>query len=348
MVKVGVNGAAGRIGKFTTLELLQIPEIEVVALNDPVGAKALVDNYNLQDSTHGELGLHAEYIPNDRIMLNGKPVKIYKEKDASKIPWHETGVKIVEECSGFYTKDGAAKIHLNNGAERVIVSAPATGEELVTIIMGVNQEDFNPKIHNYISNASCTTKALATPLKLLMDKGIKIEALLMDTVHASTNSQHVLDFGDEAATLDNIVLTSTGAAKATSLVMPSLKSMDGFAARVPTNDGSFANLYFVANFNGRLDTEIINQMIKGSYLENRYFGRIGIFEGENVSSKRNIIGRKENAIVITSRTRVLPLSPSIDGGDHYLINLVSGYDNERGPPKDQALLTRYIADKCKC
>ena len=89
-------------------------------------------------------------------------------------------------------------------------------------------------------------------------------------------------------------------------------------------------------------------MIKGSYLENRYFGRIGIFEGENVSSKRNIIGRKENAIVITSRTRVLPLSPSIDGGDHYLINLVSGYDNERGPPKDQALLTRYIADKCKC
>lgn len=350
MVNVGVNGAGGRIGKFLVKALLE-EGIDVVAFNDLVSARKLVDNYNTADSTHGSLDFYARYLSDKEIEINGRTVAFYSERDASRIPWREHGVKIVEECSGFYTEgvgNADARLHLSDSVERVIVSAPARGEGLKTLVMGVNHEEFSHKRHSYISNASCTTKALAGPLKILLDAGIEIYSLLMDTVHSATNSQRVLDFCDEPSTLDNIVLAKTGEAIATGEVIPSLKgAMDGFAARVPTSDGSFANLYFVGSHDGYFTAEDINKLFLKSVSREEYCGRVGYLEDSMVSSKRNIVGRDENGIVIGSRTRVMEL-PFKDGNRHvYLIGLVSGYDNELGPRKDQTLLTKYIAEKCE-
>ncbi len=356
MIKVGVNGAAGRIGKLNTFELFQIPEIDVVALNDPVGVKALVENYTTPDSTHGKLPWRVEYLNintwwENEILINGKKVKVFDKKDPKDIPWRNLGlcgVNIVAECSGYLTKDGAAKAHLGGSVERVIVSAPATGEGLVTLVMGVNQGMFDPTKHVYISNASCTTKALALPIKVLMDRGIEVYALLMDTVHAATNTQRVLDFGDEPATLDNISLTKTGAAIATSEVIPILEGkLDGFAARVPTSDGSFANLYFVASSGWEVfNADLINEMFRNAFLREDYFGRISVLDMDKISSKKYVVGRPESALVVTNRTRVLPLPFGPKGENAYLIGIVSGYDNERGPARDLALLTKYVGEKC--
>ena len=350
MITVGVNGASGRIGKFSSFELFQISEIKVVALNDPVGAKALVENYKEMDSTHGRLDWSVKYVDDSNVEINGRRIKVYSEKDPKKIPWGDCGVGIVGECSGYFIKDGAAKAHLGDSIRdpsRVIVSAPATGEGLITLILGVNQEEFDPNKHSYISNASCTTKALATPIKCLMDVGIEVYALLMDTVHAATNTQRVLDFGDEPATLDNISLVKTGAAIATGEVIRELEGkMDGFAARVPTSDGSFANLYFVVSCKDELNASKVNDILSKATRNERYFGRIGTLDMEKVSSKKHVVGRRENALVVTNRTRVLPLPFAPSGKNAYLIGIVSGYDNERGPARDLALLVKYIGERC--
>lgn len=341
-IRVGINGASGRIGKPLTYELSDIEGIEVIALNDIVGAKALVENYTDRDSTHGILPWSVEYISDHLIKINGKKVIVFNEKDPSKIKWGELGVKIVEECTGLYTKSGAAKVHLRDGVERVIVSAPATGDGLVTLITGVNHELFNPEKHDYISNASCTTKALAAPLAVLLDNDISMHALLMDTTHAATNTQRVLDYGNDAATLNQIILEKTGAAVATTEVLPVLKGkMSGFALRVPTTDGSFANLYFVASYHEELTPEKINNLISEHLSEPKYFGRVGIHKGEKTATK-HVLGRKENGVLITSQTRVIPLPFKDNGKNTYLVGIVSGYDNELAPPRDQALLTYFV------
>ncbi|MEK6808959.1 MAG: glyceraldehyde 3-phosphate dehydrogenase NAD-binding domain-containing protein, partial [Nanoarchaeota archaeon] len=156
-LNVGVNGASGRIGRFVTYELTQMEGIKVVALNDPVGAESLARNYTRNDSTHGRLPWDVEYISPNEVRINGNKLSIHSEKDASKIPWSDSGVKIVEECSGFYIKDGSARVHLRDGVQRVIVSAPATGDGLVTIIMGVNQDIFDENKHYYISKQPSKT-----------------------------------------------------------------------------------------------------------------------------------------------------------------------------------------------
>ncbi|MEK6808958.1 MAG: hypothetical protein AABY14_04685, partial [Nanoarchaeota archaeon] len=184
------------------------------------------------------------------------------------------------------------------------------------------------------------------PLAILLDNGIYIHALLMDTAHAATNTQRVLDFGDEYATLNQIITAKTGAAVATGEVIESLKGkMDGFALRVPTTDGSFADLYFVVSYDGKLDAKSVNYILENNYSNPKYFGRLGIFNGAEASSA-DIVGRKENGVIITSKTKVIPLPlRDDDGRNTYLVGILSAYDNELAPPRDQALLTKYISQK---
>lgn len=335
MVNVGVNGAGGRIGSSLVEELLNINGVNVVALNEPLGARYLAEKYSRFTDAY--------YVSDNEIKINGKSVAVYDRKKASEIPWGKYDVKIVEECSGFYTEgtEGKdARAHLSDGVERVIVSAPAKGDGLVTLVMGVNHGLYKPLQHSYISNASCTTKALAGPLKILVDKVIKVDTLLMDTVHASTTSQEVME------TLNNIVLAETGAARATGLVIPDLaERMGGFAARVPTTDGSFANIYLVGVYDGELDKKKINEIFRNELTREDYRGRVGYLEGEKISTRDNIVGDKRNGIVIGHYTSVKKLSFAPEGKKAYHIGFVSGYDNELGPPRDQALLTKYIAEK---
>lgn len=351
--RIFVNGACGRIGRAVTYEILQSksPDLALVALNDPEGIDKIERNYKRRDSTHGRLNWEVRKQGSDILLLNGNPIKVYAEKDLAKIPFAGEGIQIVEECSGFYSKEDAAVAFLQmaDGIERVIMSYPAKGKQFAdlyaTLVMGVNHETFNPEKHRCISNASCTTKALAAPLAVLEGAGITIDALLMDTVHAATNSQRLLDFGDDYAALNQISTYKTGAAIATGEVLPSLKGkMDGLSFRVPTADGSFANLYFVASVPGELTSELINGILRDHLKYPRYAGRLAVHE-EKEAASADIIGRTENAIVIASKTRVFPLPYKQEGRNTYLVGLVSGYDNEIGPPRDQALLTEYIAQR---
>jgi glyceraldehyde-3-phosphate dehydrogenase type I len=259
---------------------------------------------------------------------------------------------MVLECSGFFgdpkdkdksklkPRDNKARVFLEHGVERVIQTYPARTADAM-LIMGVNHELYDPSKHKIISNASCTTKALAMPLQVLLDNNIEVHALQMDTTHAATASQEVLE------SLSQIITHSTGAAKATGIVIPSLEGkMDGMAYRVPTLDGSFANLYLVATSNDRLTEDKINDLMVQSVYSPRYMpkyaGRIGMFKGKEAGTF-DIIGRRENAIMIPSKTSIIPLSFAPKGEKAYLMRLVSGYDNELGSSVDPILLTNYIS-----
>lgn len=344
--RIFLNGACGRIGRAVAYEISQQEDLELCALNDPVGIDAIFRNYVRRDSTHGKLDWHIEKLGENTLAINGKKVRVLAEKDTKAMQLKDLGIHIVEECSGIYAKDEKARAFMINGVERVIMSYPVTGGEgHIMLVAGVNHELFDPSMHILISNASCTTKALAAPLAILLDHGFNIEALLMDTVHAATNSQHLLDFSDDYAALNQISTHKTGAAIATGEVLPLLKGkMDGLAFRVPTTDGSFANLYFVANYPEELTAKILNEILRKNYQNAKYLGRVALHE-EKEAASTDIIGRTENAIIITSKTRVFPLPYTLEGKRTYLVGLVSGYDNELGPPKDQVILTKYIADK---
>ncbi|MBI5148872.1 hypothetical protein HZA33_04275, partial [Candidatus Pacearchaeota archaeon] len=256
---------------------------------------------------------------------------------------------MVEECSGFYGDDKKDKTKclsqqfLDLGVEKVIMSYPADSAD-ITLVMGANQGIYDSAKHRLISNGSCTTKAMVAPLQLLMDQGIKVDALLMDTAHAATNSQNILE------SLNQIWTHKTGAAKSVGEVIPSLKGkMDGLAFRVPTTDGSFANMYFVATSDEDLTAESVNKMFREHYKDSKYMGRMGLFEEQDAGTTNDIIGRTENGVIILSKTKVFDLHMTPFTGDlskkAYLVGLVSGYDNEAAPPKDQVLLTEYIANK---
>ena len=242
MIKVGINGF-GRIGRnFFRAALEQGAKFEVVAIND------LTDNATLAhllkyDSILGRLGMPVSYTE-DSITVGGKTIKVYAEKDPASIPWGD--VDIVVESTGRFTKASDAKKHIEAGAKKVIISAPATDED-ITIVLGVNENSYDPAKHHVISNASCTTNCLAPMAKVIHEK-FGITRGFMTTVHAYTNDQVILDFPHKdlrrarsAAT--NIIPTSTGAAKAIGLVMPELKGkLDGYALRVPVPTGSVTDL----------------------------------------------------------------------------------------------------------
>ena len=242
-VKVGINGF-GRIGRLFFRAAYKDPALEIVAVNDITDAKTLAHLLKY-DSVHGRFGEEVE-ARDDALVVAGKPVKVFAAKDPAELPWKQLGVQVVIESTGKFTDRAGAEKHLKAGAERVLISAPAKDPD-ATFVMGVNEKTFDPARHRIISNASCTTNCLAPVAKVLLD-AFGIERGLMTTIHAYTNDQRILDLPHKdlrrarAAAL-SMIPTTTGAAKAVSLVIPELKGkLDGMAIRVPTANVSAVDL----------------------------------------------------------------------------------------------------------
>jgi glyceraldehyde 3-phosphate dehydrogenase len=263
-IKVGINGF-GRIGRnFYRALLASGADVEVVGVNDLTDTKTLAHLLKY-DSILGRLGKDV-VAGEGEIVIDGKALPVFAERDPANLPWGTVGADIVIESTGFFTDAESAGKHLTAGAKKVIISAPAKGED-ITIVMGVNDQDYNPETDNIISNASCTTNCLA-PMAKAIDDAFGIERGLMTTIHAYTNDQNILDYPHKdlrrarAAAL-NMIPTSTGAAKAIALVMPQLKGkLDGYAMRVPVPTGSATDL--TVELKTAATKEEINAVVKAA------------------------------------------------------------------------------------
>jgi len=263
MVKVGINGF-GRIGRTVFRAALNRPDVEIVAVNDLTDVETLA--YLLKyDSTHGRLNAKVEAREGE-IVVNGKSVRVFAERDPANLPWASLGVEIVVESTGVFKDRDKAALHLKGGAKKVIISAPGKDED-ITIVMGVNHEKYDPSRHTIISNASCTTNCLAPFAKVLHER-FGIVKGLMTTVHSYTNDQHVLDLPHKKvrrgrAAAQNIIPTTTGAAKAVGLVLPELEGkLNGMAFRVPTYNVSVVDL--VAELAVPVTKEEVNAALKAA------------------------------------------------------------------------------------
>jgi glyceraldehyde 3-phosphate dehydrogenase len=317
VTRVGINGY-GRIGRLVHRVALLNPRVEIVAVNDVTDA--CTNAHLLQyDSVHG--CLQAEITAREGFMaVNGKEIKVLAEKDPAKIPWQEFGVDIVVESSGLFTNAEKAAAHLVGGAKKVIISAPAKNED-ITIVMGVNEDQYHPVAHRIISNASCTTNCLA-PIVKVLHQCCHIKRGLMTTVHSYTNDQRTLDQAHKdlrrarAAAL-SIIPTTTGAAKAVALVIPELKGkLNGFAMRVPTPNVSVVDL--VAEVEWEVTVESLNDMLKKA-AQGPLKGILAFNELPLVS--RDFNGNSHSGIVDALSTMVL---------ERNLIKVVAWYDNEWG------------------
>jgi glyceraldehyde 3-phosphate dehydrogenase len=332
MVKVGINGF-GRIGRNTTRAALHNPEVEVVAINDLTDAKTLAHLLKY-DSVHGTLAADVS-VDGDSIVVDGKKIKVFSVKDPAQIPWSEFGVEIVVESTGFFTDGNAAKSHMQGTVKKVIISAPAKNED-ITIVMGVNDDQYDPSKHNIISNASCTTNCLAPFVKVLQDT-FGIERGLMTTVHSYTNDQKILDVAHKdlrraRAAGMSIIPTTTGAAKAIARVMPELEGkLNGFAMRVPTPDVSITDL--VVELKKNTTAEEINGALKKA-AEGSMKGIMAYTDLPLVSM--DFKGNSNSSIVDGLSTMV------IEGN---MAKVVSWYDNEWGYSNRVVDLAAYIAKK---
>ncbi|HHT49339.1 MAG TPA: type I glyceraldehyde-3-phosphate dehydrogenase [Firmicutes bacterium] len=345
-VKIGINGF-GRIGRNVLRAIIKYhPELEVVAVNDLTNAKTLAHLLKY-DSVHGILDAEVK-AEADQIIVDGKPVKVLSEKDPALIPWSEYGVEIVVEATGIFTlkNDGVNKKgrevrgainHITKGgAKKVIITAPAKEEDL-TIVMGVNDDQYDPKQHHVVSNASCTTNCLAPVAKVLHQR-FGIKRGLMTTVHSYTNDQQILDLPHNdlrrarAAAL-SIIPTTTGAARAVALVLPELKGkLNGFAMRVPTPNVSVVDL--VAELNQTpVTAEELNTALKAA-AENELNGIMAYTELPLVSSDYN--GDPHSSIVDGLSTMVI---------EDNLVKVVAWYDNEWGYSCRVADLATFMVDK---
>lgn len=331
-VKVGINGF-GRIGRNVFRAALDHPEVEIVAVNDLTDAKMLA--HLLQyDSVHGKLPAEVGVDGND-LVVNGKKVKVLSERDPAQLGWGDLGVDIVVESTGRFTARKDAAKHLEAGAKKVVISAPAK-EEDITIVMGVNEDKYNPAEHHVISNASCTTNCLAPMAKVIHEK-FGIRRGLMTTVHSYTNDQQILDLPHKdyrraRAAAQSIIPTTTGAAKAVALVLPELKGkLNGMAMRVPTPNVSIVDL--VAELDKEVTVEEINAALKEA-AEGELKGILGYSEEPLVSRDYN--GNRLSSIVDALSTMV------IEGS---LVKVVSWYDNETGYSNRVVDLVKYIAEK---
>jgi len=317
MKKIAINGF-GRIGRNVFRIVFGNEDMEVVAINDLTDAKTLA--HLLQyDSVHGLFKAKVE-VENDAIIVDGKEIKVLAEKDPSLLPWRELGVDIVIESTGRFTNAEKAKAHLEAGAQKVIITAPAKKED-ITIVMGVNEDKYQPEQHRIISNASCTTNCLAPIVKVLHEK-FTVKRGMMTTVHSYTNDQQILDLPHRdlrrarAAGL-SIIPTTTGAAKAVTLVLPELKGkLNGFAMRVPTPNVSVVD--FVAELAQDVTVEEINAQLKEA-AEGNLKGIVAYSELPLVSRDYN--GNSHSAIVDALSTMVL---------DGNMVKVVAWYDNEWG------------------
>ncbi|MCX5710797.1 MAG: type I glyceraldehyde-3-phosphate dehydrogenase [Candidatus Omnitrophica bacterium] len=346
-VKVGINGF-GRIGRLVARAILEknSKDLELVAVNDLTDAKsnALLFKY---DSVHGRFPGEVKVAGDDAISVNGKIIKVLSKRDPSELPWKDLGVQIVVESTGLFTvkKDGVnkkgkevkgAENHITKGgAKKVIISAPADGED-ITIVMGVNDDKYDPKLHNVVSNASCTTNCLAPVAKILNDKWGIVKGL-MTTVHAYTNDQRIQDMAHSdprrarAAAL-SMIPTSTGAAKAISLVIPELKGkLDGFAIRVPAPNVSAVDLTCLMA--KKVTAADINAALKEAA------------EGK----LKGILGYTEDPVVSVDFNHC-PLSSIVDAGctkviqDDFL-KVFAWYDNEWGYSNRVVDLCEFMVKK---
>jgi glyceraldehyde 3-phosphate dehydrogenase len=263
-IRVGINGF-GRIGRnFFRAVLASGADIEVVAVNDLTDTATLAQLLKY-DSILGRLSQEVK-ATSDEINVGGKAIKVFADRDPANLKWGDVGVDVVIESTGFFTDATKAKVHADNGAKKVIISAPAKNED-ITIVMGVNDDMYDASKHNVLSNASCTTNCVA-PLAKVLDESFGIERGFMTTIHAYTNDQVILDFPHSdlrraRAAAQNIIPTTTGAAKATSLVLPQLKGkMDGISMRVPVPDGSVTDL--VCTLSRDVTIEEINAAYKAA------------------------------------------------------------------------------------
>ncbi|MDT9408915.1 type I glyceraldehyde-3-phosphate dehydrogenase [Corynebacterium rouxii] len=331
-IRVGINGF-GRIGRnFYRAIAERGADIEVVAIND------LTDNHTLShllkyDSILGRLGKEVSY-DDDSITVDGHRMVVTAERDPKNLKWGELNVDIVVESTGFFTDANAAKAHIEAGAKKVIISAPAKNED-ATFVVGVNHTDYDPAKHNIISNASCTTNCLA-PMAKVLDEKFGIVKGLMTTIHAYTGDQRLhdaphRDLRRARAAAQNIVPTSTGAAKAVALVLPELKGkLDGFAMRVPVITGSATDLTFETT--KEVSAEEINAAMKEA-AEGTLKGVLAYTEDPIVST--DIVTDAHASIFDAGLTKVI--------GNQ--VKVVSWYDNEWGYSNQLVSLTEYVGER---
>ena len=331
-LRVAINGF-GRIGRMVLRAACKDKNFEFVAINDLTDAKTLAHLFKY-DSVHGIFPGKVEAKDN-QLIINGKAIQILAVKNPEELPWKKEKIDLVLECTGLFTSRDKAELHLKAGAKKVVISAPATNED-ITIVMGVNHHLYDPKKHTIISNASCTTNCLAPVAKVLHDT-FGIERGLVTTVHSYTNDQNILDLPHKdlrraRAAAMSMIPTTTGAAKAVALVLPELKGkLDGMAIRVPTPNVSVVDL--VVNLKKKADVDKINAALKKAS-KGALKGVLGYEESPLVSIDFN--GNPLSSIVDASCTKVL---------DGNMAKVLSWYDNECGFSNRVVDLMQLIAGK---
>jgi len=331
-VKIGINGF-GRIGRNVFRAALKNPNVDVVAVNDLTDANMLAHLLKY-DSVHGKLDAEVS-VDGNNLVVDGKTIQVSAERDPAKLSWGAQGVEIVVESTGFFTKRADAAKHLEAGAKKVIISAPASDED-ITIVMGVNEDKYDAASHDVISNASCTTNCLAPFAKVLNDK-FGIKRGMMTTVHSYTNDQQILDLPHKdyrraRAAAENIIPTSTGAAKAVSLVLPELKGkLNGGAMRVPTPNVSLVDL--VAELEKEVTVDEVNAALKEA-AEGDLKGILGYSEEPLVSGDYN--GNTNSSTIDALSTMVM---------EGQMVKVISWYDNESGYSNRVVDLADYLASK---
>ena len=332
--RVGINGF-GRIGRQVLRAIIErhVGKLEVVAVNDNTDAKTNAHLFKY-DSTYGRYPGTVE-VTGTSIVIDGNEIRAFSESDPSNLNWGDEGVDIVIECTGVFTNAGRSAAHLESGAKKVIISAPASSED-ITLVLGVNEHRYDPDKHNIISNASCTTNCIAPMAKVLNDS-FGVEQGLMTTIHAYTNDQRMLDGGHSdlrraRAGAVNIIPTSTGAARAVGIVLPELNGkLNGMALRVPTPTGSVTD--FVATLKQPASAGEVN----AAYREAAANGLNGILE----YSEEPLVS---SDIVRNSHSCILDALSTMTVGDN-MVKVVGWYDNEWGYSCRTADLAAFIVDK---
>ena len=329
-IRVGINGF-GRIGRQTLKAIIErAPSLEVVAINDLVAPEmnALLFKY---DSTYGAYAGTVEH-KGDLLIVDGHEIRVFAEKDPARLPWRDLGVDIVLESTGVLKTADKARAHLDAGARKVLISAPAKGED-ITVVLGVNEPEYDPERHHIISNASCTTNCLAPAVKVVHDL-LGIQRGLMNTIHSYTNDQRILDVAHKdprrarAASL-NIIPTTTGAAKALALVIPDLAGkFDGFSLRVPTPTVSVVD--FTVDVSRATTVDEVNDAFRRA-AAGPMDGILGVSDEPLVSS--DFRGDSRSAIIDAASTLVI-------GGT--MVKVIAWYDNEWGYSCRLADLAAYV------
>lgn len=329
-VKVAINGF-GRIGRLVLREILLTDDLEVAAINDLSDA-AMLAHLLKYDSVHGVM---SEDVQSDEsaIIIDGKKINVYAEKDPAELPWKELDIDIVIDCTGVFRSADTLQKHIDAGAKRVILSAPAKGE-MTTLVMGVNENTYDPEKDRIVSNASCTTNCLAPVVKVLNDS-FGVKRGMMTTIHSYTNDQRLLDFPHSdyrraRAAAESMIPTSTGAASAVTKVIPELKGkLDGMAVRVPTPNVSLVD--FVAELDKDVTVEDVNNALKEAS-ENELKDLLFYNELPLVSIDYN--GSTASSTVDGLSTMVM---------ENSLVKVITWYDNEAGYSARCIDLARYMA-----